>query len=735
MESETVEEKVEKVVTLKPRPLVRLGRQLILHVNSISFLCYVAGVVGILLLPFLGNNTYISENALMPGSAQSAFNNFDSIYARSSAEELLELVSQSPDVQRSVSRWIIREMLGVGADCYIHPFSPPASAYFSTRFPRSSGHFKWNTANSSLGYDQGKQTSSGVNMVGIIRAPQAEGNEAVVLVTPYDPDAFEQENALTLGMGAALFKKLSQALWLARDIVWLVADGKYGAYPAVASWLKEYHSPSISQMSTYEKTTLDWLEKILSQEDSRSFEEEVDSQTLGDFKRAGTIAAGLVYELNLGLRQGGKDTFTVWAEGPNGQMPNLDFINIANSIAVYREGLQLRLETVHGIKNWAWLRAAGIFLEEIGKYAKSVNPSWNFGLPAASYVDNMATLFSSMFFQVIGLPTGAHGAFRDYQIDAITLQFTVTNNGQDYLIARIGRLLEGVLRSVNNLLEKWHQSFFLYFLSSSNKYISVGIYMIPFGLLLLGLPLQAAALCNPVKQTTAGAKDSTPSSSKTSSDSSGCWLEALVLVGAVHLWAFFATLALFLVSNMDSAAETKPLTCFVIVGLSLMVVFLVQKILTASLNDESNGNGHNQNWASVKALTIGITCIDLAVMSTVNFPVALIGALALVPMCIGVFPIEYTWKYGQSQGRSALGIAALAVGTLWTLAVSPFGALVMILSSYGHLLDITPTNVWNFAESLLEWRSALLPYLLVIHLPCAVLCSHILLLRLPSQRR
>ncbi|KAL3675795.1 hypothetical protein R1sor_025743 [Riccia sorocarpa] len=735
MESEAVEEKADKVVvTLKPRPLVRLGRQLILHVNIISILCYVAGVVGILILPFLAKNTYISENALMPGSAHSAFNNFDSIYARSSAEELLELASQNPDVQRTISRWIIQEMLGVGADCYIHPFNSPAPAFSSTRFPKSSGHFKWTTAaNSSFSEDEGQQqTTSGVNVVGIIRAPQGAGNEAVVLVTPYDSAAFEQESAWTLGMGVALFRELSQALWLARDVVWLVADSKYGAYPAVDSWLKEYHSPSISQTSTYDKMTLDWLEKILS-EDGQSSKEVIHSQTLGDFKRAGTIASGLVYELNLGLRQGGKDTFTVWAEGPNGQMPNLDFINIVNSIAVYRESLQLRLETLHGIKNWAWLRGAGVSLEEIGKYARSVNPGWNFAMAASVYVDNMATLFSSMFFQVIGLPTGAHGAFRDYQIDAITLQFTVTKNGQDYLFSRIGRLLEGVLRSVNNLLEKWHQSFFLYFLSSPNRYISVLVYMIPLGLLLLGLPLQAAALCYPVKQTSKDAKDL--AHSNLTSDGSGGWLEALVLVGAVQLWAFFSTLALFLISDMDSTAETKLLTWSVILVFSLMATFRVQRALAASINDESKGSGGNQNWATVKAVTIGFTCIGLAVMSTVNFPVSLIGALALVPMCIGVFPVERSWRYAQSQGRSALGVAALALGTLWTLAVSPLGLPVMLWSLYGHLLDITPGNVWNFAESLLQWRSALLPYLLVIHLPCSVLCLYILLSRLPTQRR
>ena len=41
------------------------------------------------------------------------------------------------------------------------------------------------------------------------------------------------------------------------------------------------------------------------------------------------------------------------------------------------------------------------------------------------------------------------------------------------------RLLEGTIRSVNNLLQKFRQSFFLHLLSSPAKFISVGVYIPP----------------------------------------------------------------------------------------------------------------------------------------------------------------------------------------------------------------------------------------------------------------
>lgn len=38
----------------------------------------------------------------------------------------------------------------------------------------------------------------------------------------------------------------------------------------------------------------------------------------------------------------------------------------------------------------------------------------------------------------------------------------------------MGRILEGIFRSLNNLLERFHQSFFFYLLPSSDRYISIG---------------------------------------------------------------------------------------------------------------------------------------------------------------------------------------------------------------------------------------------------------------------
>ena len=53
------------------------------------------------------------------------------------------------------------------------------------------------------------------------------------------------------------------------------------------------------------------------------------------------------------------------------------------------------------------------------------------------------------------------------------------------------RVIEGIYRSLNNLLERFHQSFFFYLLPETRHYVSIGLYMPPFCCLLLGPMLSA----------------------------------------------------------------------------------------------------------------------------------------------------------------------------------------------------------------------------------------------------
>jgi len=54
----------------------------------------------------------------------------------------------------------------------------------------------------------------------------------------------------------------------------------------------------------------------------------------------------------------------------------------------------------------------------------------------------------------------------------------------------VGQLVEGVFRSINNLLEKFHQSFFFYLMPCTYRYISIGLYIPPFALMVAASLIQ-----------------------------------------------------------------------------------------------------------------------------------------------------------------------------------------------------------------------------------------------------
>ena len=56
------------------------------------------------------------------------------------------------------------------------------------------------------------------------------------------------------------------------------------------------------------------------------------------------------------------------------------------------------------------------------------------------------------------------------------------------------RVVEGIFRSLNNLLERFHQSFFFYLLPATDRYVSIGLYMPPFGLLALPVVIKISFL-------------------------------------------------------------------------------------------------------------------------------------------------------------------------------------------------------------------------------------------------
>jgi glycosylphosphatidylinositol transamidase len=69
-----------------------------------------------------------------------------------------------------------------------------------------------------------------------------------------------------------------------------------------------------------------------------------------------------------------------------------------------------------------------------------------------------------------------------YHIDAITLR-TIGDGWHDEM--SLGRVTESTFRSINNLLEHLHQSFFFYILMGKLRFVSIGSYL-PAAMILAG---------------------------------------------------------------------------------------------------------------------------------------------------------------------------------------------------------------------------------------------------------
>ena len=107
----------------------------------------------------------------------------------------------------------------------------------------------------------------GTNFAAVLKARRGYSDEAIVIVTQWnsgrsaaaaslhsppasDPaSASEAESrsasvsggeAMALAMALSLLRSLSRASWLAKDIIWLIADARFGADVAVGQWLAGY---------------------------------------------------------------------------------------------------------------------------------------------------------------------------------------------------------------------------------------------------------------------------------------------------------------------------------------------------------------------------------------------------------------------------------------------------------------------------------------------------------------
>ena len=273
---------------------------------------------------------------------------------------------------------------------------------------------------------------TGENVYGILRAPRHSSTESLVFVVPYEVSTVYKSVPLLLSL-AHHFR--NQIYW-AKDLIFVFSDSKLDGLQA---WLQAYFGHS--NHGAIKAAALEG--------------------------RGGSIQAAMSLELT----QSSCDGLNFILEGMNGQLPNLDLFNVMDKLIRSNDGAVY----LHGRKDPG---TRNLYNNCMGMIGTSLMCMWQ---------------------QASGRPSGGHALFLPYHIDALTIRCQVPSGDPNkpnvnMRYSNIARSIEGTVRPLNNLLERFHQSFFYYIMPSTNNYISIGMYIPALGVCLASSACKALSL-------------------------------------------------------------------------------------------------------------------------------------------------------------------------------------------------------------------------------------------------
>ncbi|GBP76664.1 Glycosylphosphatidylinositol anchor attachment 1 protein [Eumeta japonica] len=426
--------------------------------KPLTFLCYIGAIVWFFMLgnKAFNNETYFSENALLPGLVTNEFNTEQA--AKQYYNELLkELEDKYEDSDQIPVPWLIGKMSQLNLEVYTHNFT--------------------------LDYPLGQgQVFYGTNVYGILRAPRTASLEALVVSAPHRSVSSHQKGTaagIALMLAFAQFAR-PQKYW-AKDIIFLVTEHEQLGMQA---WLEAYHG-IVSQTETLYSSMGSFWKHTPYDLGSLGFEflkgsDHKKCLNPGKLKgRSGSIQAAINLEFHSPMIK----YIEVKVEGLNGQLPNLDLVNLVHKLCI-------KSSIHHSYKNsYSWIRTRN-------KVEEWTNSIW--------------TMLGMVSAQVAGVPNGNHGLYHRFGIEAVTLEGRDANDPAGVPpkvhalsfvnFYKLGNALESILRSLNNLLERFHQSYFFYLLTGTNRFISIGQYMPSLCLLCVAMLLRSLALWVSIQQ-------------------------------------------------------------------------------------------------------------------------------------------------------------------------------------------------------------------------------------------
>ncbi|KAF9013977.1 Gaa1-like protein [Cyathus striatus] len=270
----------------------------------------------------------------------------------------------------------------------------------------------------------------GTNVYASLASPRGPGTEAMIISASWLSRTGEGDGTLNLrGVSTVLalanFLK-GYSLW-AKDIIFVVSDGYLDGMHA---WLNSYHD--VSQSNLIRDNLM--------------------------------ISSGVIWTaLNIDYPGHSFSHLGVYFEGLNGRLPNQDLINCFSRISRFTGGVPVVL--------YDHVDSAKLYTK-VASWVPSVILNH---VDLKSYFSRLQNIFRHFSYQVQGRPSGVHGLFHRFRIDAFTV-YAFPASGPHGFHA-IGRIVESTLRTMNNLLERLHASFFFYMLTDHDQFMKIGSYL------------------------------------------------------------------------------------------------------------------------------------------------------------------------------------------------------------------------------------------------------------------
>ncbi|NXY87309.1 GPAA1 protein, partial [Alcedo cyanopectus] len=410
----------------------------------------------------------------------------------------------------------------------------------------------------------------GTNVYGILRAPRAASTEALVLSAPCTPGP---HNNQAVGLMLALAAYFRGQIYWAKDIIFLVNEHDLLGMEA---WLESYHDVNLTEM-----------------------------RSPGTLGRAGAIQAAIALELSSDV----VTSVDVAVEGLNGQLPNLDLLNLFH----------------------AFCQKNGLLCTIQGKLQRS---DWD-SVPA--YAHSLQTLLLMVLAQASGRPRGDHGLFLRYRIEAVTLRGINSFRQYKYDMTTVGRMLEGMFRKLNNLLERLHQSYFFYLLPSLSRFVSIGLYMPAFGFLILVLVLKISSGGTKGVGEVGGGGGGGGAKPAFLQQEPRAGLLALV---PPVLVSQAAGLALYCLPVLGQHVATQhfPVAEAEAVVLTVIAIYVAGMALPHNTHRVLPGAGSERGWMALKLVALVALALQLGCLALLNFSLGFLLAATMVPAAAAVQP-------------------------------------------------------------------------------------------------